>query len=68
MLRADEHQAISEAGGTASAGEGASCLFDAGQELSINVGMDEKKCVFRLQNFALTILFVSSQVSEEGRV
>lgn len=67
MLQTHEHQAISDARGTASAGESVSCLFDAGQELTINVGMDEKKYVFRLQSFALAILFLSSQVSEEGR-
>ena len=41
MLQTHEHQALSDAGGTASAGERVSCLFDAGQELSINVGSDE---------------------------
>lgn len=67
-LQTHEEQAVSDAGGTASAGESVSCLFDVGQELSPNVGMEEKKYLFRLWDFALTILFVSSQVSEEGRV
>lgn len=45
-----------------------SCLSGAGQELSPSIGMDDKKCVFRLWNSALAILLVRSQVSEKGRV